>query len=32
MHGEDQAPSGFRLNLEALHVAQGSTPPPLPTA
>lgn len=32
MHGEDHAPSGFRLNLDALHVAPGATPPPLPQA
>jgi hypothetical protein len=25
MMGEDLTPSGFRLNLEALHVAPGST-------
>lgn len=30
--GEDTSPSGFRLNLEALHVTPGSTPPPLPKA
>lgn len=30
MQGEDNTPSGFRLNLEALHVAPGTTPPPLP--
>ena len=32
MMGEDKTPSGFRLNLEALHVAPGTTPPPLPQA
>ena len=32
MQGEDHSPSGFRLNLEALHVAPGTTPPPLPQA
>jgi twitching motility protein PilT len=30
--GEDNTPSGFRLNLEALHVAPGSIPPRLPQA
>ena len=30
MQGDDNTPSGFRLNLEALHVAPGTTPPPLP--
>ncbi len=28
MQGEDLSPSGFRLNLEALHVSPGSHPPP----
>jgi len=32
MAGEDLTPSGFRLNLEALHVAPGTQPPPLPSA
>jgi twitching motility protein PilT len=32
MHGEDLTPSGFRLNLEALHGSHGSQPPPLPQA
>jgi twitching motility protein PilT len=32
MQGEDLTPSGFRLNLEALHTAPGHTPPPLPQA
>jgi len=27
MQGEDETPSGFRLNLEALHVAPGTTAP-----
>jgi len=31
MQGEDLSPSGFRLNLEALHVSPGSHPPPLPS-
>jgi twitching motility protein PilT len=32
MHGEDLTPSGFRLNLEALHGSPGHQPPPLPTS
>lgn len=32
MNGDDHEPSGFRLNLEALHIAPGRTPPPLPAA
>jgi twitching motility protein PilT len=28
MQGEDLSPSGFRLNLEALHASPGSHPPP----
>jgi twitching motility protein PilT len=32
MMGEDLTPSGFRLNLEALHVAPGTLLPPLPQA
>jgi twitching motility protein PilT len=31
MQGEDLVPSGFRLNLEALHGAPGHQPPPLPS-
>jgi twitching motility protein PilT len=31
MQGEDLVPSGFRLNLEALHTAPGHQPPPLPS-
>jgi twitching motility protein PilT len=30
MQGDDDTPSGFRLNLDALHVVPGATPPPLP--
>jgi twitching motility protein PilT len=30
MTGEDLTPSGFRLNLEALHGTTGAQPPPLP--
>ncbi len=32
MHGEDLTPSGFRLNLDALHSGPGNHPPPLPSA
>ncbi len=32
MQGEDLTPSGFRLNLEALHGPSGHVPPPLPQA